>query len=136
MSMLPKVLLTLPAFLAYFAVAIALIAAFLLVYLNVTPYGEISLIRQGNTAAAISLSGALIGFAIPVANVIAHSDTLGDLAAWGAIAATIQIMTYLVMRLSLPRLAQDIPAGNVASATFLAAVSLTVGLVNAACMTY
>jgi uncharacterized membrane protein YjfL (UPF0719 family) len=29
----------LPAFLAYFAVAIALLALFLLVYLNVTPYG-------------------------------------------------------------------------------------------------
>ncbi len=134
--MLPKVLVTLPAFLAYFAVAIALIAAFLLVYLNVTPYGEIALIRQGNTAAAISLSGALIGFAMPVANVIAHSDTLVDLAAWGAIAAIIQILTYLVMRFSLPRLAQDIPGGKVASATFLAAVSLTVGLINAACMTY
>ena len=134
--MLPKVLVTLPAFLAYFAVAIALIAAFLLVYLNVTPYGEISLIRQGNTAAAISLSGALIGFAMPVANVIAHSDTLADLAAWGAIAGIVQILTYLVMRFSLPRLTQDIPAGKVASATFLAAVSLTVGLINAACMTY
>lgn len=134
--MLPKVLVTLPAFLAYFAVAIALIAAFLLVYLNVTPYGEIALIRQGNTAAAISLSGALIGFAMPVANVIAHSDTLADLAAWGAIAGIVQILTYLVMRFSLPRLTQDIPAGKVASATFLAAVSLTVGLINAACMTY
>ena len=134
--MLPKVLVTLPAFLAYFAVAIALIAAFLLVYLNVTPYGEIALIRQGNMAAAISLSGALIGFAMPVANVIAHSDTLADLAAWGAIAGIVQILTYLVMRFSLPRLTQDIPAGKVASATFLAAVSLTVGLINAACMTY
>ena len=97
--MLPKVLVSLPAFFAYFAVAIALIAAFLLVYLNVTPYGEITLIRQGNTAAAISLSGALIGFAMPVANVIAHSDTLIDLAAWGAVAALVQILAYLAMRL-------------------------------------
>ena len=77
-----------------------------------------------------------MGFALPVANVIAHSDTLLDLAAWGAVAGIVQILAYLSMRLSLPRLAQDIPAGKVASAIFLAAVSLTVGLINAACMTY
>ena len=99
-----------------FGRTVALIAAFLLVYLNVTPYGEITLIRQGNTAAAISLSGALIGFAMPVANVIAHSDTLIDLAAWGAVAALVQILAYLAMRLSLPRLAQDIPAGTFTAA--------------------
>jgi putative membrane protein len=59
-----------------------------------------------------------------------------DLAAWGAIAGIVQILAYLAARcdFSLPRLAQDIPAGKVASAIFLAAVSLTVGLINAACM--
>ena len=134
--MLPKVLAMLPAFLAYFALAIALIAAFLLVYVNVTPYDEFALIRKGNTAAAITLSGALLGFALPVANVIAHSDTLVDLAAWGAIAGIVQLLTYLVARFALPQLTEDIPAGKVASATFLAALSLTVGLTNAACMTY
>ena len=134
--MLPKMLAMLPAFLAYFAVAIALIAVFFLVYVNVTPYDEIALIRQGNTAAAVGLSGALFGFAIPVANVIAHSDTLADLAVWGAIAGVIQILAYLVARFTLPHLNEDIPAGKVAPAIFLAALSLTVGLTNAACMTY
>ena len=134
--MLPKLISVLPSFLAYFGVAIALLAVFLLVYVNATPYDEISLIRQGNTAAAISLSGALIGFAMPVANVIAHSDTLGDLAAWGAIAGVIQLLTYLAARFTLPHLAEDIPAGKISEATFLAALSLVVGLINAACMTY
>jgi putative membrane protein len=134
--MLPKLMSMLPSFLAYFGVAVVLLAVFLLVYVNVTPYDEISLIRQGNTAAAISLSGALFGFAMPVANVIAHSDALGDLAAWGAIAGVIQILTYVVARFALPHLTEDIPAGKVAPATFLAALSLTIGLTNAACMTY
>lgn len=127
---------TLPGFLAYFAVAVLLLAAFLLVYVNVTPYHEFALIRAGNSAAALSLSGALLGFAIPVANVIAHSDTLADLLAWGGIAGTLQIATYLVARFSLPQLAEDIPAGRTASAVFLAALSVCIGLVNAACMTY
>ena len=134
--MLPKMLIALPAFLAYFAVAIALIAVFLMIYLFVTPYDEIALIRQNNTAAAISLSGALLGFALPVANVIAHSDTIADLAAWGVIAGIVQILTYLATRLTFPRLSADIPAGKIAPATILAALSLTVGLTNAACMSY
>ncbi len=126
----------LPAFLAYFAVAFGLLALFLLVYLNVTPYHEVALIRAGNNAAAISLSGALFGFAMPVANVIAHSDTLLDLASWGAVAGVIQILAYLVARLTLPQLNDDIPAGKTAPALFLAALSVSVGLINAACMTY
>jgi len=134
--MLPKVLSMLPAFLAYFAVAVALITAFLLVYVNVTPYDEIALIRQDNRAAAISLAGAMFGFALPIANVIAHSDTLLDLAVWGAIAGVIQILAYLVARFTLPHLGEDIPAGKIAPATFLAVLSLTVGLTNAACMSY
>lgn len=46
---------TLPAFLAYFAAAIALLGVFLLIYVNITPYHEFELIRSGNLAAAISL---------------------------------------------------------------------------------
>lgn len=134
--MLPHTLAMLPAFLAYFAVAVLLVAGFLLVYLNITPYDEITLIRQGNTAAAVTLCGALFGFVIPVANVIAHSEGLLDLAAWGLIAAVIQLLTYLVARFTLPYMTQDIPAGKMAPATFLAGLSVTVGLLNAACMTY
>lgn len=134
---MPTHLLTaLPAFLAYFAVAMGLLVLFLLVYLNVTPYHEVALIRAGNAAAAVSLAGALLGFAMPVANVIAHSDTLIDLASWGAIAGVIQILAYLVARLTLPQLNQDIPAGRIAPAIFLAAISFSIGMINAACMTY
>ena len=126
----------LPNFLAYFAIAFALLGFFLLVYINITPYKEITLIRGGNTAAAISLSGTLLGFALPIANVIAHSDTLLDLAAWGVVAGVVQLAAYFIARFALPHLNDDIPAGRVAPATFLAALSLTVGIINAACMTY
>ena len=134
--MLAHLLTVLPVFLAYFAVAVVLLAVFLLVYVNVTPYEEFTLIRAGNPAAAISLSGALLGFAMPVANAIAHSDTIADLAAWGGIAGVIQILAYLVARFTLPHMNDDIPAGKSASAIFLAALSITVGLISAACMSY
>ncbi len=133
--MLAHTLAMLPAFLAYFGVGAVLIAGFLLIYLNITPYDDITLIRRGNTAAAVSLCGAMLGFVLPVANVIAHSDGLLDLAVWGLIAGVIQLITYLLARLTLPHMVADIPAGRMASAVFLAGLSLTVGLLNAACMT-
>ena len=129
-------LATLPNFLAYLGAAIVLLVAFMAIYLRVTPYDEIALIRKNNVAAAISLSGALLGFAMPIANVIAHSDTLLDLAVWGVIAGIVQLLAWLVARVALPRLKEAIEAGLVAPATFVAALSVTVGLLNAACMTY
>ncbi len=129
-------LATLPNFLAYLATAVVLLAAFVALYLYVTPYDEIKLIRANNTAAAISLSGAVLGFAMPIANVIAHSDTVLDLVFWGVVAGIVQLLAWTLARVALPQLREDIAAGRVAPATFVAALSLTVGLINAACMTY
>ena len=129
-------LATLPNFLAYLGAAIVLVVVFVAIYLYVTPYDEIALIRNNNTAAAISLSGAVLGFAMPIANVIAHSDTLVDLAVWGVVAGIVQLLAWGVARVALPQLQEDITAGRAAPATFAAALSITVGLINAACMTY
>ena len=129
-------LATLPNFLAYLGTAVALLAVFVAIYLYVTPYDEVALIRNNNTAAVISLSGALLGFALPIANVIAHSDTLIDLAVWGIIAGIVQLLAWGVARVALPHLEEDISAGRAAPATIVAALSITVGLLNAACMTY
>jgi len=134
--MLTNVLNALPAFFAYFGVALLLIAVFVLIYVNVTPYEEFALIRAGNSAAAVSLAGALLGFVMPVANAIAHSDTVADLAVWGGIAGVVQILAYLAVRVGLPTMRTDIHEGRMAPAILLAALSLGVGLINAACMSY
>lgn len=134
--MLADSISTLPSFLTYFAIAMAILVAFLFVYVHFTPYREIALIREGNTAAAVSLSGTLIGFALPVANVIENSHNLVDLALWATIACVVQLLIYLTARATLPQLAKDIPAGKLAPAIFLAALSVSVGLINAACMEY
>jgi putative membrane protein len=125
---------TLPAFVVYFVVAGAILAVFIAVYVWFTPYREFALIRAGNPAAAISLSGTMLGFALPVAAVIRNSVNLVELAAWSAIACTVQLLTYLVARRMLPKLPEQIEAGTIAPAVFLAALSLSVGLINAACM--
>ncbi len=134
--MLTQSLAGLPAFLSYFAAAIGLLALFLLTYILITPYREIALIREGNPAAAASLSGAILGFVLPLASAIAHSVGLLDMAVWGSIALVVQLLVYFAARLLLPDLARDIPAGKVATGVFLGALSLAIGALNAACMTY
>jgi putative membrane protein len=132
--MLQYTISTLPSFAAFFAVAIAVVAVFLAIYMQATPYPELALVRDGNVAAAVSLGGTLVGLALPVANVVRNSHALLDVIVWGVVACVVQLLAYLVARLAVPGLARDIPAGKVAPAIFLAALSIAVGLVNAACM--
>ena len=87
--MLTQSLSGLPAFLSYFATAIGLLALFLAVYVFITPYREITLIREGNAAAAASLGGAVLGFVLPLASAITHSVSLPDMAVWGLIALVV-----------------------------------------------
>lgn len=123
------------AHVAYFVLSIGLVAAFIALYTAITPYRELKLIREGNTAAAVSLGGALVGYSLPLAMAVAQSGNLADMLIWSAVALVAQLAAYLVSRLLLPRLAADVTAGKLAPAVFLAALSLAIGLLNAAAMT-
>ncbi len=123
-------------FLVYFAVATILLIAFIVVYIRVTPWSEFALVREGNMAAAFSLTGAVLGFVAPLSAVVQHSVNLGDLAIWGVIALVVQVLAFVVVKLALPNLARDIPANNGAAGFLLGGLSLAVGLLNAACMSY
>jgi putative membrane protein len=127
---------TLPSFLAYFVGALALVGIFIFLYERFTPYREFDLIGAGNVAAAISLGGAVVGFAMPLASVIAHSVGWLDMIVWGVVALIVQILVYAVARMLAPMLVEHVKQGRVAPATTLAIASLTVGLLNAACITY
>ena len=134
MTGLGNTLSTFPNFLAYFAVGAALIALFVVLYINLTPHQEIRLIRAGNPAAATALVGSLIGFVMPLTSVIRHSAGLIDLMVWGIIALVVQLGGFIVARLVMPRLPEHIGNGNIAVAIFLAGLSLALGILNAACM--
>jgi len=123
-------------FLLYFGLSIVFVAVFLAIYTLVTPYSEIKLIREGNAAAAASLSGALLGFILPLASAVIHSVNPWDMMLWAAIALVVQLLVFVAMRLFLPDLTRQITDGKVASGVFLGAVSLAAGILNAACMTY
>lgn len=136
MSPVLDLLSSLPAFFAYFGFSIALLLLFAVIYIWITPHREIALIRAGNVSATIALSGALIGFAMPLASAISHSVSVVDGCVWGVVALVVQVLAFFVARLLMPSISNSIAQDNRAAGTLLAAISLTVGIINAACMTY
>ncbi len=132
--MFDPVISSLPAFAGYFATALALLAVFVVLYVFVTPYSELALIREGNAAAAISLGGAVIGYALPIAVAVASSHNIMAMIGWGVVACIVQLMVYVIARLALPQINLAIPQGKVASGIFLASLSLGIGILNAGCI--
>ena len=123
-------------FLVYLSIAAALLAVFVAIYVRITPYREIALIRDGNAAAAFSLSGTIIGMVLPLSSAVQNSVNLIDLGVGCTIALVVQLVVFMVARIALPNIVQDIPAGKQASGIFLGAISIAAGLLNAAAMSY
>ncbi|MGO4323436.1 DUF350 domain-containing protein [Pseudomonas sp. KB_12] len=122
-------------FVMYILGAAVLFALFQFIYTRVTPHKEFELIRSGNVAAAIALGGAVIGFAIPASNVIAYSISMLDFVVWAVIAAVVQLLAFLVTSLVLKGASARIKSGEIAAGIYIAAVAISVGMLNAACMT-
>jgi putative membrane protein len=122
------------AHLMYFGAAIAAVLVFVVIYIAVTPHREFKLIREGNTAAAISLGGALLGYTLPLAKAVSQSEGLVDMLLWSGVALVAQLLAYGATRLMLPQLSSEVSEGKVAPGIFLAACSICVGLLNAAAM--
>src|SRR3982074_1178193 len=72
-----------PVTLLHAGVTVTILFAAAAVYVMLTPHKEITLIRDGNTAAAVSLGGVLVGLAIPLAVSLKASTTLIEPALWG-----------------------------------------------------
>ena len=123
-------------FLIYAGLAIAFIYVYMMVYLWLTPYNELKLIKDGNIAAALSLSGSVLGFTIPLAMAIAHAVHPWDMMLWALIAGVVQLLVYVAVRRTLINVTRRIPEGQIATGIVLGAISMSAGLLNAACMTY
>ncbi len=111
-----------------------MVLLFASIYLRVTPFCELSLIRQGIVAPALSLGGAVIGFSLTVASSILHNDSLQLFLIWSAAGLSVQVLTYVLLGRLVPRLPEQLAANNVAAGTFAGTVALVVGILNAACM--
>ena len=122
-------------FVAYIVGAAVLFALFQFIYTRITPHKEFELIRAGNTSAAVALGGAIVGFAIPASNVIAYSINVLDFIVWAVIAAVVQLLAFLLTSLVLKGTSERIKKGELAAGIYVAAVAISVGMLNAACMT-
>ena len=123
------------AHLVYFAIAVVAVVVFMAVYTAVTPHHELRLIREGNTAAAVSLGGAVVGYSVPLAKAVAQSAGVSDMLLWSGVALVAQLVAYGIARLILPQLSPHVDEGKTASGVLLAAISVAIGLLNAAAMT-
>lgn len=121
-----------PILMMHSSVTIAMLVAGVLLYIWITPWDEMALIRDGNTAAAVSLGGAIIGLAVPLAFAMAASVSVYEILIWGPVTLLLQIIAFRVADLLLRDLPARIEAGEIGAATLLVSIKLAVAAVNAA----
>ena len=134
-SLLSESLTGIVAHLVYFGIASVAVVVFVAIYVTVTPHHEFRLIRLGNTAAAVSLGGAILGYTIPLAKAVAQSESIGDMLLWSGVALVAQLVGYGITRLILPQLSAHVDEGKTASGIFIAAIAIAIGMLNSAAMT-
>tara|TARA_B100000886_G_scaffold321047_1_gene262974 strand:+ start:768 stop:1193 length:426 start_codon:yes stop_codon:yes gene_type:complete len=121
-----------PFLLTHFGVTIVMLVVGAFIYIKITSHDEMALIREGNNAAAVSLSGAILGLAIPLAFCMANSVNVYDIVIWGLVTLVIQLVTFWIIDLWLRDLSKRIEDGQVGTAILLASVKLAVASINAA----
>jgi putative membrane protein len=124
-----------PTTLAHLAVTLALLAAGATLYALFTPWKEISLIREGNAAAAVAFSGVLLGLAIPLAVSLSVSTSIKDIVLWGVVTVVLQLLAFRLVDMLLTGLPQRIREGDTAAAVLLVGAKLATALILAAALT-
>lgn len=122
----------------YFGVSLLFLVIFKYVYKFITPHDEWKLIKEEkNIAAAIGFGGAIVGFAIALSGAASNSVSLIDFATWGVVAFVAQTLAFALVRFGFMRtIIERIEANEISAGIMLAATTIAVGLLNAACMTY
>jgi putative membrane protein len=121
-----------PFLLSHFGVTVLMLVIGVFIYMWITAHDERKLIREGNTAAAVSLAGAILGLAVPLAFCMASSVNVYDIVIWGIVTLVIQLATFWVIDIWLRDLSKRIEEGQVGTAILLVSVKLAVASINAA----
>ena len=124
----------LPVFMAHSAATLGVLFIGTLIYVKLTPHDEMRLIRDNNTAAALSLGGAIVGIAVPLAVSLTASVSVLDILVWGGLAVVLQLVAFRIVDLALQDISPRIEAGEMAPAILLVSVKLGTALVNAAAL--
>jgi len=121
-----------PYFISHFGAAIFILIVAVYIYEKITPYDELELVKNGNTAAAISLSGGIIGLALPLAFCLNGSVNLIDLIIWGTVILIVQIIAFYVANLVIDDLSKRIENNEIGPAILLFSGKIAVSMLNAA----
>jgi putative membrane protein len=121
-----------PVFLAHAGVTVIILFAAAALYILLTPHKEITLIREGNTAAAVSLAGVLLGLAIPLAASLKASTNVIEIGLWGAVTVVVQLLVFRLVDMILRGLPKRIQEGEVSAAALLVGAKLATAIVIAA----
>ena len=122
----------LPVLLLHYLVTLTMLAIGVTIYLWMTPYRELELIRGGNVAAAVSLGATIISLAMPLAFSMAVSVGGWDIVLWGLVTLVIVLVVYRVIDFLMKDLPRRIELGELGPAILLAAVKLGVSIITAA----
>lgn len=121
-----------PVTLMHIGVTVLILIVAAAIYVLLTPHREITLIREGNSAAALSLGGVLLGLSIPLATSLARSTSMLEIALWGVAAMALQLLVFRLVDMLLRGLPQRIQEGEVAAAALLVGAKLSTAVIIAA----
>lgn len=125
-------------FLAYAGVGLGMLLIGLVLFVLTTREKEFELIGKGNQTAAMVLGGKFFGLAFVIASAMTNSVSLLDMVIWGAIGIVAQILSFIAAELITIKfsIAEAIQNDNKSVGTILLLMSLGIGWVIAAALTY
>jgi putative membrane protein len=121
-----------PVTLLHASVTLVMLILGTTLYALLTPHKEVTLIREGNAAAALSLGGVFVGLAIPLAVSLRASTSVTEIVIWGAATIAVQLLVFRITDMLLKGLPERIHEGEVAAAALLVGAKLGVALIRAA----
>jgi putative membrane protein len=123
---------------SYIGLAVVLLFIGILLFEVTTKNKEFELIKNGNKAAVYAFGGRILGLAIVLYSSISNSVNIMDMVVWGSIAIVIQIIVFYLAELLTPKfnITKAIDDDNQAVGLFLLFLSVSIGLIIAASLTY
>jgi len=121
-----------PEFIVMTLVAGGMLVLASMVYILLTPWKELALVRGGNGAAGLALAGAILGLALPLAACLAASAEVFDLIIWGVAALLMQLIAYRVVDMLLSGIPTRIENDEAGAAIVLIAAKLAAAMLLSA----
>lgn len=124
-----------PIMLLHTLVTVLMLLAGATLYALITPWKEISLIREGNPAAAVAFGGVLVGLAIPLSVSLAVSSSVREIFIWGVATVLLQLLIFRLTQALLAGLPDRIREGEISAAVLLVSAKLATAIVLSAAVT-